>query len=99
METAINKLQEDLTSQKIITETVTKENLELKVELEELKKSQSGLEEKIDEMTNLFRTTFRDLTKTTAETIVARARVGEDHILSSSGSQQHRDETDHLCNN
>jgi integrase len=71
---AINKLQDNLTIQDLITKTISEENLKLKSEIEDLKKGQSGLEEKVDEMTNLFRTTFRDLTKTTAETIVARAQ-------------------------
>jgi integrase len=67
---AINRLQEDLGTQKIIAETVSEENRKLKSEIEELKMGQSGLEEKVDTMTTLFQNTFGDLVKTSVETIV-----------------------------
>ncbi|MFH1328240.1 MAG: site-specific integrase, partial [Candidatus Bathyarchaeota archaeon] len=41
---AIVKLQEDLTSQKIISENVTEKNLELELRIEELTSGQTGLE-------------------------------------------------------
>jgi len=66
---AIIKLQEDFNTQKTIAETVSEENFKLKSKIEKLEKGQSGLEKKVDKMTNLFQTTFRNLTKTTIETI------------------------------
>ena len=66
---AINKLQEDLSTQKIIAETVSEENRNLKSKIEKLEKGQSGLEKKVDTMTTLFQATFNDLVKTSLETI------------------------------
>ena len=66
---AINRLQEDLSTQKIIAETVSEENHKLKLQIEDLKKSQSGLETRVDKMANLFQATFGDLVKTSLETI------------------------------
>jgi integrase len=66
---AINKLQDDLSTQKIIAETVSEENLNLKSQIEELRKGQSGLEKKVDKITDMFRVTFGDLTKASIETI------------------------------
>jgi len=71
---AIVKLQGDFCSQKIISETVSEENLKLKSKIEELEKGQSGLAKKVDRMTNLFETTFEELTKTTIETISERKK-------------------------
>jgi integrase len=61
---AVSRLQEDLNTQKIISETLSEENQKLQYELKRLKKSQLTLEEKVDTMTSLFRTTFNDSTKT-----------------------------------
>jgi hypothetical protein len=66
---AVSRLQEDLSSQKIISETLSEENQKLKNELKRLKKTQSTLEEKVDTMTTLFQSTFADLTKASLETI------------------------------
>lgn len=66
---AINKLQEDLSTQKIIAETVSEENHKLKSQIKELKKGQLGLEKKVDKMTTMFQATFGDLTKSSIETI------------------------------
>ena len=77
MEKTITKLQEDLTSQKIITETVTKKNLELKSEIEELKKGQSGLDNRVDKIEQIFQATFEKLSKTTVETIVDHEKKAE----------------------
>jgi integrase len=66
---AINKLQEDLSTQKIIAETVSEQNRNLKSKIEKLEKGQSGLEKKVDTMTTLFQATFNDLVKTSLETI------------------------------
>ena len=48
---------------------VSEENRNLKSQIEDLKKSQSGLETKVDKMTNLFQATFENLTKASIETI------------------------------
>ena len=45
-EKTINHLQEQLTSQRIINETVTKKNLELESQIEELTTGQVGLEKR-----------------------------------------------------
>jgi hypothetical protein len=74
---AINKLQEDLTVQKTITDTVSERNLKLQTEIEALTKGQSVLERKVDEMTTMFQTTFTDLVKESAETIVASVEKAE----------------------
>ena len=66
---AISKLQEDLTSQKIIAETVSEENQKLKTQIRELEKSQIRVEKKVDKMTTMFQATFKDLTKDTIEKI------------------------------
>jgi integrase len=66
---AISKLQEDLTSQKIISETVSEENKKLKKEIKGLKESQLRVENKVDKMTTIFQATFKDLTKASIETI------------------------------
>ena len=66
---AISKLQEDLTVQKTITETVSERNLKLEAEIQQLTKTQSVIEEKVDDMTTMFRTTFANLIKESAETI------------------------------
>ena len=70
---AINKLQEELTMQKTITETVSEENLKLKSEMAALNKGHGVLERRMDEMTTLFQETFADLVKASAETIDAHA--------------------------
>jgi site-specific recombinase XerD len=74
---AINKLQEELTVQKTITDAVSERNLELKAEMEALTEGQAVLERKVDEMTTLFQATFTDLVKASAETIVAHAEKAE----------------------
>jgi integrase len=66
---AINKLQEDLTAQKIISETVSEENKKLKKEIKELKESQLRVENKVDKMTTMFQATFKDLTKASIDAI------------------------------
>lgn len=66
----VNKLQEDLSTQKIIAETVSEENRKLKLQLENLKMGQSNLKEKVDKMTTLFQKTFGDLMKASTEEIV-----------------------------
>lgn len=66
---AMCKLQEDLTSQKIIAETVSEENQKLKTQIRELEKSQIRVEKKVDKMTTMFQATFKDLTKDTIEKI------------------------------
>jgi len=70
---AISKLQEDLTVQKTITETVSEENLKLKADMEALSKGQGVLEKRMDVMTTMFRETFVDLVETSVETIDAYA--------------------------
>jgi inner membrane protein involved in colicin E2 resistance len=55
---AIKRLQEDLNTQKIIAETVSEENRKLKLQIEDLKKRQSDLKEKVDKMTTMFQETF-----------------------------------------
>jgi regulator of replication initiation timing len=55
---AINILQEDLNTQKIIAETVSEENRKLRLQIEDLKKRQSDLKEKLDKMTTMFQETF-----------------------------------------
>jgi len=68
-EKTINHLQEQLTSQKIITETVTKKNLELESRIEELTEGQSTLQKSVDTMMKTFNSTFEDLVKSSIETI------------------------------
>lgn len=69
-EKTINHLQEQLTSQKIINETVTKKNIELESRIEELSRGQKGLEKKVEEIrTTLFGKTFEDLMKSSIKTI------------------------------
>jgi len=58
-----------LTSQKIITETVTKKNLELESRIEELTEGQSTLQKSVDTMMKTFNSTFEDLVKSSIETI------------------------------
>jgi len=61
---AVAQLQEDLSTQKIISETLSEENQKLKQELKRLNKNQSTLEEKVDTMTTLFRSTYdKSITK------------------------------------
>jgi integrase len=67
---AVNKLQEDLSTQKIIAETVSEENRKLKSQIEDLKKGQTDLNEKINNMTTMFQVTFGGLAKASAEEIV-----------------------------
>jgi hypothetical protein len=55
---AINLLQEQLCAQKTIAQTVIEENQRLKAQLEIIKKNQTDLEQKVDQMTNLFQKTF-----------------------------------------
>lgn len=69
---AVTRLQEDLNTQKIISETLSEENQKLKHELKTLKITQSSLDEKVDTMTNLFTTTFAELTKDTINEIEKR---------------------------
>jgi integrase len=67
---AIAKLQEELTSQKIINEAITKENIKQKKELAKLKKGHKATEKKVDAiMTTLFQSTFSDLLKSSMEKI------------------------------
>ena len=67
---AIVKLQEDLTSQKIINEAITKKSLEQKLELDQLRKGQIELEKQVDEIrTTLFSKSFDNLVKSSIETI------------------------------
>jgi hypothetical protein len=66
---AVTQLQKDLSTQKIISETLSEENQKLKHELKQFKESQSGLEDKVDTMTTLFQSTFINLTKASLETI------------------------------
>jgi len=66
---AINRLQEDLSTQKIIAETVSEENQKLKSQIKDLRKSQIGLEKKVDKMTNIFQASFEDLTRASIKTI------------------------------
>lgn len=69
-ENTINHLQEQLTSQRIINETVTKKNLELESQIEKLTTGQAGLEKKVEEIrTTLFGESFGDLVKSSIETI------------------------------
>jgi integrase len=70
-EKTINHLQEQLTSQKIINETVTKKNLRLESQIEELKRGQAGLEKEVGEIrTTLFGKSFEDMVKSSVETII-----------------------------
>jgi hypothetical protein len=50
---------------------VSEQNLKLKSEIEALTKGPSVSDEKVDELTTMFRTTFADLMQASAETIVA----------------------------
>ena len=68
-EKTINHLQEELTTQKIINETVTKKNLELESRIEELTEGQSTLQKSVDTMMKTFNSTFEDLVKSSIETI------------------------------
>ena len=69
-EKTINHLQEQLTSQKIITETVTKKNLELESQIEELTIGQTGLKKQVEEIrTTLVGKSFGNLVKSSIETI------------------------------
>jgi len=69
---AVTRLQEHLSTQRIISETLSEENQKLKHELKTLKRNQSSLEEKVNTMTNLFQKTFADLTKETINKIAKR---------------------------
>ena len=72
---AIAKLQEELTSQKIINEAITKENLKQKSELQKLKKDQMITEKKVDTiMTTLFQSGFKDLVRSSADKIVDKQK-------------------------
>lgn len=75
LKNAVNKLQEELTVQKNITETVSEENLRLKSEMEELAKGQSALQEKVGEMTTIFRKAFEELTVTSVGTVADHAKA------------------------
>lgn len=55
---AVNKLQEELTVQKTITDAVSERNLKLKAEMEALTKGQAVLEKKVNEMTTSARAYF-----------------------------------------
>ena len=69
-EKTINNLQEQLISQRIINETVTKKNLDLESRIEELTRGQSGLAKEVEEIrTTLFGKSFGDLAKSSIETI------------------------------
>ena len=57
---AVTRLQEDLNTQKIISETLAEENHNLKLQIEGLNKGQTDLKQKVDEMTNMFQKTFGD---------------------------------------
>jgi integrase len=65
---AVARLQEDLSTQKVISETLSEENQKLKSELKKLKSGQLGLEEKVEALTSLFEKTFADLTKASLKT-------------------------------
>jgi integrase len=66
---AIIKLQEDFSTQRTIAETISEENRSLKSKIAKLTESQLGLEDKVDNMTNIFQATWKDLTKTSIETV------------------------------
>jgi integrase len=66
---AVNKLQEDLNTQKIIAETVSEENRKLKLQIEDLKKGPSNLEKKVDTMTMIFQESFGDFVKASRKAI------------------------------
>lgn len=69
-EKTINHLQEQLISQRIINETVTKKNLELESQIENLTRGQAGLKKEVEEIrTTLFGESFGDLVKSSIETI------------------------------
>jgi len=69
-EKTINHLQEQLISQRIINETVTKKNLELESQIEALTKRQGDLAKEVEEIsTTLFGKSFGDLVKSSIETI------------------------------
>jgi hypothetical protein len=72
LKNAINKLQEELTVQKTITETVSEQNLKLKSEIEALTNGQSVLDNKVDKiMTTLFSNTFAATVETFPTTIAS----------------------------
>lgn len=83
-EKTINHLQEQLTSQKIINETITKKNLELESQIEKLTMGQAGLEKEVEEIrTTLFGKSFEDIVKSSIEAIneiekKAKAKKKED---------------------
>ncbi len=82
-EKTINHLQEQLTSQKIITEAVTRKNLELGSRIEELTEGQSTLQKSVDTMMKTFNSSFEDLVKSSIEAIneiekKAKAKKKED---------------------
>ena len=67
---AINKLQEDFNTQRLIAETVSEENSKLKSQIEKLTKSQSGLDKRVQKIETLFQGTWRELTKESVKTII-----------------------------
>lgn len=72
---AIIKLQEDLATQKIINETITKENLRQKKELANLQKEHKELDQKVDKiMTTLLQSTFADTVDSSLQTIDGREK-------------------------
>ncbi|MFC1487698.1 hypothetical protein ACFLRN_08445, partial [Thermoproteota archaeon] len=83
-EMTINHLQEQLISQKIVNETVTKKNLELESRIEDLTRGQEGLDKQVEEIrTTLFGKSFGGLMKSSIETIndiekKAKAKKKED---------------------
>ena len=68
-EKTINYLQEQLTSQKIVSEAVAKKNLELESRMEELTKGHLSLQESVDKMMETFDSSFKDLVKVSIKTI------------------------------
>ena len=70
LETAVNKLQEEVNVYKTVAETASKENSKLRLENVELKKNQGLLENRVEKIeTTLFADSFQDLLISSAVTI------------------------------
>ena len=67
---AITRLQEDLNTQKIISETVSEENRELKSQIKKMKNIQSGLDKRVKKIETLFQGTWKEVTAESAKTIL-----------------------------
>lgn len=76
-EKTINHLQEQLTSQKIINETVTKKNLELEKQIEKLTKDQLRLDKRVEKIETIFQETWKEVTKETVKTIIDLEKKAE----------------------